>query len=102
MSRIPGEEAVGGLCEAAMRGFAAAVNAATPESPLRQTKVRLGDRFYTVAAEALRAEMKGLLIERREQVHEDLKTTPQFGEVAARAALVEVVANAIQAVIAAA
>jgi len=77
-----------------MRAFADMAAAAKPSSPFAQARETLGDRFFDVAVEGLRAGLKALLTDA--SVIDDLNAA---GEWAARERLLGVAQAGISAVI---
>jgi len=89
-------KAVDELCNVAMRGFVEAMRGAAMDAAKR----RLGDeKFYAVAIPALRASMKLALCDKREENMKALASGA--GSYAAQAILAGVVADAVNAVLAA-
>ena len=86
--------AVSALADVAMRLFADLSASAAPSSPFAVARESLGDRFFDVAVEELRAGLKALLVDT--EVLEDLQVA---GELAARERMLGVSHRAFQAVI---
>jgi hypothetical protein len=84
------------LADATMQGFAMFAARATPDSPFGIARQTLGDRYADVACEALRAGLRRVLVERRE---ETLAALNAAGNLAAQDVLMGIVNDAIQAVI---
>ena len=85
------------LAEVTMRAFARAAAQARPDSQFAQARERLGERYFDVAHGALLDGMKRVLIQEREKNIAALEGP--IGDVAAQAILIDVVNDAIQAVI---